>query len=742
MGFGKILRFLKRKKEKPSPFDIVKKQLLTELGEDTQPYIFNYDLSYTNEKVVGVCALFEGKLYFKEENRETKTLSLDEFQEIYFVNNWGCVSVEGKTESGEIEICRCTMKLSDQLRYAVKELDSAVKKSEKTVETNDGKPKSDNPRGKKPPQKGGYKLFARLIPYAKPQLKPLLLAALCLLVISASNLILPFFNKAIVDDYLTVYPFPEDKSGFFWLVGGMALFGFIIAISNAFKRYLVSLASKNLLIKVREDIYGKIQRLSLSALNKQSAGELIQRVTRDADELREFITWVIPDIIQHAITLSAVAVVMFIINWKLTLLVVVPVPFLVILFRVIHRFTHKGYRRQWNVESDAGTLMHDVFSGMRVVKTYGTEKREEERFAESAKRIADISRRNELVWNMTIPFASFLLSFGEFAVLYFLGCELVGDPSFITSGNPNFTLGDLSQFLSFVAIIYQPIRWMAFVPRRISRAATSLSKISELLDEEDEVLRDGEIIETINGDIEFKNLSFGYNDAEYVLKNINLKINKGEMVGFVGRSGVGKTTAANLILRLYDAGEGALTIDGKDLKDIEPHSYRSQIGVVLQETFLFNGTIYSNIAYAKPGATRDEVIRAAKLANAHEFIMKQPDGYNTYVGDRGNTLSGGEKQRIAIARAILRNPRILILDEATSSLDTETEKQIQEAIAKLSGGRTTVAIAHRLSTLRNATKIVVFEKGQIEEIGSHDELMRKKGRYYRLVMAQRQVNKM
>ena len=258
----------------------------------------------------------------------------------------------------------------------------------------------------------------------------------------------------------------------------------------------------------------------------------------------------------------------------------------------------------------------------------------------------------------------------------------------------------------------------------------------ELLDEKQEMPDTGIELQSINGDIEFKNVSFGYSDAEYVLKNVDLKINRGDMIGFVGRSGVGKTTAANLILRLYDVSEGSITVDGIDLRDIAPASYRSQIGVVLQETFLFNGTIYGNIAYAKPGATRDEVIRAAKLSGAHEFIMKQPDGYNTYVGDKGSTLSGGERQRIAIARAILRDPKILILDEATSALDTETEKQIQDAIALLSGGRTTIAIAHRLSTLRNATKIAVFEKGRIEEIGTHDELMQRGGFYADLYNSQ------
>ncbi|MBQ4317456.1 MAG: ABC transporter ATP-binding protein [Clostridia bacterium] len=735
-----------KRKQPPSPFDAVYKELKTQITED-KPYVFNFDLDFENKKTNGVCALSDGKLFIRNDSaNETKIIELANLGEIKFVQLWGCIALETSDENGDYELCRAEMRMSSVFRAAARKLEGARKGEEVPDPKIDCCPKCGKPyaKGRTSCEKciDKKKLFARLIPYAKPHMTVLLLAGLCLIAVSGISVVLPMITKRIIDDYLTASPAPVDKSGFIWLVLGMAGLGLLSAIIVAVRRLLIAGASRDIIVKLREEVYRKVQELSLTGLNKRSAGELIQRVSNDTEELREFITWLVPNLLQQALTLGTIAVLLVIYNWKLTLLVVVPIPLLVVMFRLLHVFTHRLYRRQWQVESDAGSLMHDVFSGMRVVKTYGTEKREEKRFDTAAKRIADISKKNELTWNMIMPFASFLLGIGEYAMLFFLGCELVGDPSFITSGSVDFTLGDMMQYMSYVGLMYEPIRWMANVPRRIARATTSLSKIVELLDGQSDNLFEGDLLDDINGDIEFKNVYFGYNDAEYVLKDISFTVKKGEMVGFVGRSGVGKTTAANLVLRLYDVSDGSITVDGKDLRTLDQHSYRSQIGVVLQENFLFNGTIYSNIAYAKPGATRDEVIRAAMLANAHEFIMKQPDGYNTYVGDRGNTLSGGERQRIAIARAILRNPRILILDEATSSLDTETEKQIQEAIARLSGGRTTIAIAHRLSTLRNATKIVVFEKGKVEEIGSHDELMRNEGRYYRLVMAQRQVNKM
>ena len=304
------------------------------------------------------------------------------------------------------------------------------------------------------------------------------------------------------------------------------------------------------------------------------------------------------------------------------------------------------------------------------------------------------------------------------------------------------TTGELLQFLTYTQLLYQYLNWMTSMPRDLMNHMSSIERINEIL-AQDPLIEDVEHPEDleVKGEIRFDHATFGYKSYQPVLEDVNLTIKQGEMIGIVGASGTGKSTLINLIMRLYEVDDGAILVDGKDIKEIRSECYHSQIGVVLQETFLFSGTILNNIRFARPDASYEEVVRAAKLANAHDFISKTPDGYNTYVGEKGHSLSGGERQRIAIARAILNNPRLLILDEATASLDTESEFRIQKALERLTKGRTTFAIAHRLSTLQNADRLIVIDGHHIAEVGSHEELIAKKGMYYRLVKAQLEMQK-
>ena len=413
-----------RKKPKPDPFKKVRDELLKSVPEE-KPYTFNYNLTFENRRTVGVCALSEGKLYMLEEDRGLRTVELSSISEIKFVSLWGCVSLETKNDDGEAELCRADMKLATVFRAAAKKLEGArkgenVPDPKVAVCEKCGKPFA---RGRTTCEKciDKKKLFKRLLPYAKPHIAKLLFAGLLLIGVSGISVVLPIINKHLINDYIAASPAPEDKSGFIWLIVAMATLGLLSALFVAARRLVIAKASKDIIIKMREEVYRKIQELSLSGLNKRSAGELIQRVSGDTEELREFITWLVPNLLQQALTLGSIAVMLFIFNWRLSIIVIVPIPLLVIMFRMLHRFTHRLYHRQWQVETDAGTLMHDVFSGMRVVKTYGTEKREEKRFDTAAKRIAEISKKNELTWNMIMPFANFLLGIGEYAVLFLLG---------------------------------------------------------------------------------------------------------------------------------------------------------------------------------------------------------------------------------------------------------------------------------------------------------------------------------
>ena len=487
-------------------------------------------------------------------------------------------------------------------------------------------------------------------------------------------------------------------------------------------------------MRLRELVFDKIEMMSISRISKRTTGELMNRVTNDTDTLNYFITREIGDAFEQIIIFIAIGIFLFVYDWKLALLVIMPMPVVVVINRIFWDFMHHHWHKQWTCNNKTSTILHDIFSGIRVVKAFGMEKYEYGRYEKVIRDERDISIFNERFFAIFWPSIQFIMGIGEFFLLYYAGSKIL---------KLEMTLGYMQQITSYIGMIYGPLFWISRLPRMLVRTMTSIVKIFDVIDEKVDVADSANAKEMeIKGYIEFDDVSFGYDEAVDVLKNVSLQIKPGEMIGIVGKSGVGKSTLINLVMRLYDVNEGIIKIDGVNIKDISQDSLRSQIGVVLQETFLFSGTIYDNIAYAKADATRDEVITAAKIAGAHPFIMKLPDAYNTKVGERGYTLSGGERQRVSIARALLHNPRILILDEATASLDTETEKQIQDSLQKLIKDRTTLAIAHRLSTLRNATRLVVLDKGGLAEVGTHDELMRRKGIYYGLVMAQRQMSKM
>ena len=368
-----------------------------------------------------------------------------------------------------------------------------------------------------------------------------------------------------------------------------------------------------------------------------------------------------------------------------------------------------------------------------MVKSFGQEERESRRFHEYTDRLMEITRRNEVFWATLYAGVTFFLTSGTLLVIYFGGGDVL---------KGQMTPGELVQFLAYTNMLYGPLQFVSRLPRMLMRLTTALERIYDILDEEVQLADPRDAVDKeLEGQITFDNVTFGYKTYEPVLENIELTVRPGEMIGLVGSSGAGKSTMINLLMRLYEVDDGEIRVDGIPLQQLSRDCLHRQIGVVLQETFLFSGTVFDNIRFARPDAPVREVIQAAKMANAHEFITKLPDGYDTYVGERGYTLSGGERQRIAIARAILHNPRLLILDEATSSLDTETEYQIQEALGRLTHGRTTFAIAHRLSTLREADRIVVIDKHRIAEVGTHNELMRRKGIYYGLVMAQLEMHK-
>ena len=583
-------------------------------------------------------------------------------------------------------------------------------------------------------------MMRRIARYAVPFKAKLALMVFLSLLFTLAELAPPYIMRLIIDVLEDpaagasgdpAAGAPGDPFSFLYLlVGAYAVIRLVSFVLEIFKDRLSVWLGGRVIVSVREDLYENLSRLSMKFYNKRQVGSLISRVSNDTESMMWFLVDGVPYILTNLLLLVGILVLLFLTSWQLTLLVLIPIPLLVtggwyFWIRLIRAFRTKYYR--WGkLVGMAGEML----SSVRVVKTFVQEKREMRRFRSSNEGVFRGDFESEKEAAVFFSTVSMLTTSGLILVWYYGGIARI---------DGTFTTGALIMFIAYLWMLYEPLRWFGELNTWSSRAMSGAEKVFEIVDTpaETEDRDDPVEMKDMKGEVEFEDVTFAYEAGKPVLHDISLHVQPGEMIGLVGKSGSGKTTMTNLLCRFYDIDDGNLEIDGVPIRDIGLEDLRRQIGVVLQDSYFFSGSIAENIRYSSPDASLEQIMRAARTANAHDFICAKPDGYDTQIGENGKELSGGEKQRIAIARAIIHDPRILVLDEATSSVDTHTEKLIQEAIANLVKGRTTFAIAHRLSTLRRADRLVVLDAGKIVETGTHEELLDMKGHFYRMVETQR-----
>ncbi len=563
-------------------------------------------------------------------------------------------------------------------------------------------------------------LFKRLLLLSKPFAFRFFLAALCMIVVGAMTSSQALLVKPILDDiflnknYETLQWIPFAVIGVFLFKG----------IATYIQTLIMSFIGLRIVADMRNKLYDQIQKQSLAFFTENPTGILMSRITNDVNSIENATSEAVTSLVRDTFTIIALVGVIFYTDWKLALIAMIVFPVTIYPISKFGRKMRKYTTSQQITMGALTSLLQETISGTRIVKAFCMEKYESKRFAEENERLFKLHMKVVSVQALSHPVMEFLASLGIAAVIFYGGYNVL---------NGSSTPGTFATFLAAAMMLYEPVKRLTNVNNSINRGIAGAERVFSIIDRVPDIEDKPQAmaLPPVNRGIVIENVNFSY-EATPVLNNINLSIKAGEVIAFVGMSGGGKTSLVNLIPRFYDVTAGRIAIDGHDIRDVSLKSLRSQIAIVTQQTILFNDTVRNNIAYGDISTTEADIILAAKAANAHDFITKLPEGYESNIGELGTKLSGGEKQRISIARALLKNAPILILDEATSSLDTEAEIEVQEALDNLMKGRTTLVIAHRLSTIRNADRIIALVNGQIVEEGNHEVLMAKKGEYYRL----------
>ena len=574
----------------------------------------------------------------------------------------------------------------------------------------------------------------RLARFARPYKLPLIVGFILTVLSTSATLVPPYLTMPLMDDILI--PFQNGKPINYDLVSlyltGLVVAGLLAWLLGWARTYLLAWVSERIGADLRTATFSHLQTLSLQYFGGKRTGDLMARIGSETDRINIFLSLHLLDFANDVLMIVMTACILIAIDPWLALTTLIPLPVIIWMIHLVRHRLRFGFEKVDRSWSELTNVLADTIPGIRVVKAFAQEQREVARFREANDRYLAVNDRINKVWALFAPSVTFLTEIG-LLVVWIFGISQVASST--------ITVGVLAAFLAYIGRFYTRLDSMSRIVSHTQQAAAGAKRIFDILDHVSSVpdAQRPVPLERVEGRIELSNVGFRYG-SRTVLRNVNLSIGAGEMIGLVGHSGSGKSSLVNMICRFYDVTEGGIKVDGVDIRSYSLASFRRNIGLVLQEPFLFFGTIAENIAYGKPEATRAEIVAAARAARAHEFILRLPQGYDSLVGERGQALSGGERQRISIARALLIDPRILILDEATSSVDTTTEMEIQEALDNLIQGRTTIAIAHRLSTLRKADRLVVLDRGEIVEIGNHDDLLARGGAYHDLYQAQSRLS--